>query len=40
MNNFLCQNDKLFIKIFELCQVAKCFNALQLYALKALPSKY
>ena len=35
--NFLCQNDKIFIKIFELYQVfaAKCFNISKLYHTEA-----
>ena len=33
------KNDKMFIKIFELYQVVKCFNTSLLYKLKALLSK-
>ena len=32
----LGQNDVIFTKIFELCQVLKCSNTLELYVLKAL----
>ena len=32
----LGQNDVIFTKIFELCQVLKCSNTLELYILKAL----